>query len=502
MARDLRGFIKILEKRGQLKRISALVDPDMEIAEISNRMLQKGGPGLLFENVKGASFPVAVNLMGTVERICWAMNMEKPEELETLGKKLSMLQQPKPPKKISQAIDFGKVLFDVVKAKPGRDFFPPCQQVVIQGQDLDLNKLPLIRPYRGDAGKIITLGLVITKDCETGIPNVGVYRLQLQSQNTMTVHWLSVRGGARHLRKAAERGKKLEVAIALGVDPLIIMAAATPIPVDLSEWLFAGLYGGSGVNLARCKTVDLEVPADSEFVLEGTITPGEVLPDGPFGDHMGYYGGVEDSPLVRFQCMTHRKDPVYLTTFSGLPPKEEAMMAIALNRIYTPILRQQVSEIVDFFLPMEALSYKAAIISIDKAYPGQARRAALAFWSALPQFTYTKFVIVVDKDINVRDPRQVVWAISSKVDPTRDVFILPNTPFDTLDFASEKLGLGGRMGIDATTKIPPETEHEWGKPLKSDFDVAKMVDTRWQEYGLADLQLGEVDPNLFGYDMK
>ncbi len=502
MARDLRGFIKILEERGQLRRISALVDPELEIAEISNRMLQKGGPGLLFENVKGASFPVAINLMGTVERICWAMNMERPEELETLGKKLGMLQQPKPPKKISQAVEFGKVLFDVIKAKPGRDFFPACQQVVLQGDDLDLHKLPLIRPYVGDAGKIITLGLVITKDCETGTANVGVYRLQLQSRNTMTVHWLSVRGGARHLRKAAEQGKKLEVAIALGVDPLIIMAAATPIPVDLSEWLFAGLYGGSGVQLAKCKTVDLEVPADSEFVLEGTITPGEVLPDGPFGDHMGYYGGVEDSPLVRFQCMTHRKDPIYLTTFSGRPPKEEAMMAIALNRIYTPILRQQVSEIVDFFLPMEALSYKAAIISIDKAYPGQARRAALAFWSALPQFTYTKFVIVVDKNINIRDPRQVVWAISSKVDPVRDVFILPETPFDTLDFASEKIGLGGRMGIDATTKIPPETDHDWGLPLESDTDVAAMVERRWVEYGLADLQLGEVDPNLFGYDMR
>ncbi|GJD18887.1 3-octaprenyl-4hydroxybenzoate decarboxylase [Rivularia sp. IAM M-261] len=501
MARDLRGFIKILEERGQLRRITAPVDPNLEIAEISNRMLAKGGPGLIFENVKGAAFPVAVNLMGTVERICWAMNMEHPLELEDLGKKLAMLQQPKPPKKISQAIDFGKVLFDVVKAKPGRDFFPACQQVVIQGDDLDLNQIPMIRPYPGDAGKIITLGLVITRDCETGVPNVGVYRLQLQSQNTMTVHWLSVRGGARHLRKAAERGKKLEVAIALGVDPLIIMAAATPIPVDLSEWLFAGLYGGSGVSLAKCKTVDLEVPADSEIVLEGTITPGEVLPDGPFGDHMGYYGGVEDSPLVRFQCMTHRKDPIYLTTFSGRPPKEEAMMAIALNRIYTPILRQQVSEIVDFFLPMEALSYKAAVISIDKAYPGQARRAALAFWSALPQFTYTKFVIVVDKDINIRDPRQVVWAISSKVDPTRDVFILPNTPFDTLDFASEKLGLGGRMGIDATTKIPPETEHEWGAPLESDSDTAAMVERRWAEYGLGDLQLGEVNPNLFGYDM-
>ena len=221
----------------------------------------------------------------------------------------------------------------------------------------------------------------------------------------------------------------------------------------------------------------------------------------PFGDHMGYYGGVEDSPLVRFHAMTHRQDPIYLTTFSGRPPKEEAMMAIALNRIYTPILRQQVSEIVDFFLPMEALSYKAAIISIDKAYPGQARRAALAFWSALPQFTYTKFVIVVDKSINIRDPRQVVWAITSKVDPVRDVFILPETPFDTLDFASEKVGLGGRMGIDATTKVYPETNHAWGEPLESDPDVAAMVDRRWAEYGLTNLKQAEVDPNLFGYDM-
>jgi 4-hydroxy-3-polyprenylbenzoate decarboxylase len=501
MARDLRGFLQFLEQRGQLRRISTPVDPDLEIAEISNRVLQAGGPALLFENVKGSDYPVAINCLGTEERVCWAMNMEKPAELETLGAKLGMLQQPKPPKKISQAIEFGKLLFDVLKAKPGRNFFPPCQEVIVEGDNLDLNKIPMIRPYPGDAGRIITLGLVITKDCETGIPNVGVYRLQLQSSTTMTVHWLSVRGGARHLRKAAQQGKKLEIAIALGIDPLLIMAAATPIPVDLSEWLFAGLYGGSGVALAKCKTLDLEVTADAEFILEGTITPGEMLPDGPFGDHMGYYGGVEDSPLIRFHCLTHRKDPIYSTTFSGRPPKEEAIIAIALNRIYTPILRQQVSEITDFFLPMEALSYKAAIISIDKAYPGQARRAALAFWSALPQFTYTKFVIVVDKEINIRDPRQVVWAISSKVDPSRDVFILPNTPFDTLDFASEKIGLGGRMGIDATTKIPPETEHEWGEALESDPEVASMVDRRWAEYGLADLNLDEVNPNLFGYEI-
>jgi 4-hydroxy-3-polyprenylbenzoate decarboxylase len=394
------------------------------------------------------------------------------------------------------------VLFDVLRAKPDRDLFPPCQQVVLKGDEVDLTQIPLLRVYPEDAGKVLTLGLMITRDPETKIPNVGVYRLQLQSKNTMTVQWLSVRGATRHLRKAAERGEKLEVAIAVGVDPLVIMAAATPLPVDLSEWLFAGLYGGKGIHLAKCKTVDLEVPALSEFVLEGTITPGETAVDGPAGDHMGYYGAVnEQAPLLRFHCLTHRKNPIYLTTFSGRPPKEDAMMAIALNRIYTPILRQQIPEIVDFFLPMEALSYKAAVISIDKAYPGQARRAALAFWSALPQFTYTKFVIVVDKAINIRDPRAVVWAITSKVDPARDVFILPDNPFDALDFATEKPGLGGKMGIDATTKIYPESDRLWPGELKADPETAAMVDRRWAEYGLADVKLGEVDPTLFGYDL-
>ncbi|MDX2244072.1 MAG: UbiD family decarboxylase [Leptolyngbyaceae cyanobacterium bins.302] len=502
MARDLQGFIQLLEQKGKLRRIAALVDPDLEIAEIANRMLQSGGPALLFENVKGSPYPVAVNLMGTVERVCWAMNMEHPEELETLGRKLALLYQPRPPKKISQAVELGKALFDVIKAKPDRDLFPPCQQVVLKDDEVDLTQLPLLRVYPGDANKVITLGLMITKDPETKIVNVGVYRLQLQSKNTMTVQWLSVRGATRHLRKAAEMGKKLEVAIALGVDPLVIMAAATPLPVDLSEWLFAGLYGGKGIHLAKCKTVDLEVPADSEFVLEGTITPGEVAIDGPAGDHMGYYGGVnEAAPLLHFHCLTQRKHPIYLTTFSGRPPKEDAMMAIALNRIYTPILRQQVPEIVDFFLPMEGLSYKIAVISIDKAYPGHARRAALAFWTALPQFNYTKFVVVVDQDINIRDPRQVVWAITSKVDAVRDVFILPDNHFDSLDFATERPGLGSRMGIDATTKVYPESDRPWSETLKSDPDTAQLVDRRWAEYGLADLNLDEVNPNLFGYDM-
>jgi 4-hydroxy-3-polyprenylbenzoate decarboxylase len=311
-----------------------------------------------------------------------------------------------------------------------------------------------------------------------------------------------VRGGARHLRKAAALGQPLEIAIAIGVHPLLVMAAATPIPVQLSEWMFAGLYGGEGVRLAKCKTVNLKVPSHSEVVLEGTITPGEELADGRFGDHMGFYGGVEDSPLVRIQCITQRRDPIYFTTFSGRPPKEDAMLAIALNRIYTPILRQQIPEIVDFFLPMEGLSYKLAVIAIDKAYPGQAKRAAMAFWTALPQFTYTKFVVVVDKAINIRDPRQVIWAISALVDPQRDLFVLEDTPFDTLDFASERLGLGGRLAIDATTKVGPEKRHSWGEPLRRSPELEARVDGRWAELGLADLGGSEPDPSLFGYSFE
>ena len=269
--------------------------------------------------------------------------------------------------------------------------------------------------------------------------------------------------------------------------------------MQLSEWLFAGLYAGEGVRLTKCKTIDLQVPSHSEVVLEGSISPGEEMMDGPFGDHMGFYGGSESSPLIRFHCMTQRKKPIFLTTFSGRPPKEEAMLAIALNRIYTPILKQQIPEIIDFFLPMEALSYKLAVISIDKAYPGQAKRAAMAFWSALPQFTYTKFVVVVDSTINVRDPRQVVWVLSSQVDPQRDLFVLENTPFDTLDFASENIGLGGRLAIDATTKIGPEKNHDWGKPLTRPKELEDKVDERWEELGLSELENKQPSPELFGY---
>ena len=497
--RDLRAFIQLLEERGQLRRITAPVDPDLELAAIADRVLASGGPGLVFENVIGSSMPVAVNLLGTVERVVWSMGLEHPQQLEELGERLALLQQPRPPKGLGETKQFARVFWDLVKARPDLDLLPPCRQQVFEGDAVDLNNIPLIRPWPGDAGGVITLGLVITKDPETGVPNVGVYRLQKQSVNTMTVHWLSVRGGARHLRKAAAMGKKLEVAVAIGVHPLLVMAAATPIPVQLSEWLFAGIYAGEGVRLSRCKTLDLKVPSHSEVVLEGTITPGEVLPDGPFGDHMGFYGGVEDSPLVRFHCMTQRRDPMFLTTFSGRPPKEEAVLAIALNRIYTPILRQQIPEIKDFFLPMEALSYKLAVISIDKAYPGQAKRAAMAFWSALPQFTYTKFVVVVDSHINVRDPRQVVWAIAAQVDPQRDLFTLENTPFDTLDFASEQLGLGGRLAIDATTKIGPEKNHEWGEPLSRPEQLEQRVTDRLEELGLSDISNQEPNPELFGY---
>ena len=498
-SRDMRNFIALLEKRGQLRRISAEVDPDLELAAITDRVLARGGPALLFENVKGSTMPVVTNLLGTMERVVWSMGLEKAEELEALGQKLALLQQPKPPKNLKETKAFANVIWDLIKARPDIDLTPPCHQKVIHKNELNLDELPLIRPWPKDASGVITLGLVITKDPETGVPNVGIYRLQRQSPQTMSVHWLSVRGGALHLQKAAELGKKLEIAVAIGVHPLLVMAAATPIPVQLSEWLFAGLYAGEGVRLNRCKTVDLQVPSHSEIVLEGTITPGEELDDGPFGDHMGFYGGIEKSPLIRFHCMTHRKEPIFLTTFSGRPPKEEAMLAIALNRIYTPILRQQIPEIADFFLPMEALSYKLAVISIDKSYPGQARRSAMAFWTALPQFTYTKFVVVVDASINVRDPRQVVWAISSQVDPQRDLFLLENTPFDSLDFSSENIGLGGRLAIDATRKIGPEKRHQWGEPLSRPRELESKIDARWGELGLADINDIEPDPTLFGY---
>ena len=498
-SKDMRNFLCLLEERNQLKRIKDPIDPDIELAGISDRVLGSGGPALLFENVIGSKIPVAINLMGTLERVVWSMGLNNAEELEEIGKKLALLQQPKPPKGIKEIKSFGNVMWDLLMARPDIDLTPPCHQKIIKEKDLNLYTLPLIRPWPQDAEGVITLGLVITKDPETKVSNIGVYRLQRQSATTMTVHWLSVRGGARHLRKAAALGKKLEIAVAIGVHPLLVMAAATPIPVQLSEWLFAGLYAGEGVRLTRCKTIDLQVPSHSEIVLEGTITPGEEMKDGPFGDHMGFYGGVETSPLIRFHCMTQKKNPIFLTTFSGRPPKEEAMLAIALNRIYTPILKQQIPEVVDFFLPMESLSYKVAIISIDKAYPGQAKRAAMAFWSALPQFTYTKFVIVVDSSINVRDPRQVVWVISSQVDPQRDLFILENTPFDTLDFASESIGLGGRLAIDATRKIGPEKRHEWGEPLTRSEELENRIDLKMKELGFLGLETKQVDPTLFGY---
>ena len=498
-SRDIKDFLNLLEEKNQLKRIITPINPDIELAAISDRVLGMGGPALLFENVIGSKIPVAVNLMGTLERVVWSMGLENAQQLEEIGSKLALLQQPKPPKNFREIRDFGNVLLDLIMARPDIDLTPPCHQRIIKGKDLNLYDLPLIRPWPQDAEGVITLGLVITKDPETKVPNIGVYRLQRQSSNTMTVHWLSVRGGARHLRKAAALGQKLEIAVAIGVHPLLIMAAATPIPVQLSEWLFAGLYAGEGVRLTRCKTIDIQVPSNSEIVLEGTITPGEEMKDGPFGDHMGFYGGIETSPLIRFHCMTQKKNPIFMTTFSGRPPKEEAMLAIALNRIYTPILRQQIPEIVDFFLPMEALSYKVAIISIDKSYPGQAKRAAMAFWSALPQFTYTKFVIIVDSSINVRDPRQVIWVIASQVDPQRDLFVLENTPFDTLDFASENIGLGGRLAIDATRKIGPEKKHEWGEPLKRSQELERKIDLKMKELGLIEHEKAPPDPTLFGY---
>ena len=489
--RDLRGFLQLLEERGQLRRITAPVDPDLELAAIADRVLSQGGPALLFENVIGSSMPVAVNTLGTVERVVWnvagRLSSSKPGSRRPANNRGHQgLQEGK---------QFARVFWDLVKAKPDRDLNPPCRQQVFEVIK-STSMTSLIQPDGGRRWRDHPRS-GDHQDPETGVPNVGVYRLQKQSVNTMTVHWLSVRGGARHLRKAAALGKKLEVAVAIGVHPLLVMAAATPIPVQLSEWLFAGIYAGEGVRLAPCKTIDLQVPSHSEVVLEGTITPGEVMPDGPFGDHMGFYGGVEDSPLVRFHCMTQRRNPCFS------PPSADVHQrrSDAGHRL-EPDLHADPSpaipEITDFFLPMEALSYKLAVISIDKAYPGQAKRRR---WpSGMPCPVHLHQVRGGGRSPHQRS-RSPPGGVGDRclVDPQRDLFTLENTPFDSLDFASEQLGLGGRLAIDATTKVGPEKNHEWGEPLSRPAELEAHVSKRWDELGLSDLGDQEPDPSLFGY---
>jgi 4-hydroxy-3-polyprenylbenzoate decarboxylase len=479
--KDLRDFINKLEKMGELKRIAVEVDPYLEVTEICDRALRKSGPALLFENVKGSDYPLLGNLFGTTRRVALGMGEESVEALQDVGKLLAMLKEPDPPKGMRDAWEklpmYKKVLDMSPKEKKGAS----CQEVILEGDEVDLNKIPIQTCWPEDAGPLITWGLVITKGPEKPRLNLGIYRMQVIGRNRVIMRWLSHRGGALDYRswKKKHPGEPYPVAVALGADPATTLAAVTPVPDNLSEYAFAGLLRGSRSEVTKCIGSDLQVPASAEFVLEGHIHPDDMAPEGPFGDHTGYYNEIEQFPVFTIDRITHRGDPIYHSTYTGRPPDEPSVLGVALNEVFVPILKKQFPEIVDFYLPPEGCSYRMALVSIKKEYPGHAARVMLGVWSFLRQFMYTKFVIITDDDVDVRKWDDVIWAMTTRMDPGRDTSIIDNTPIDYLDFASPVSGLGSKIGFDATNKWPGETQREWGRPIVMDDDVKKRVDLIW-----------------------
>ncbi len=484
--KDLRDFIQQLEARGQLKRIHTEVDPYLEMTEIADRTLRAGGPALLFENPKGSDIPLLANLFGTPERVAMGMGEESVEALREVGKLLAYLKEPEPPKGLKDAIEKLPVFRKVLHMSPKVVKKAPCQEVVLEGGEVDLGKLPIQTCWPGDVGPLITWGLVITKGTRKPRQNLGIYRQQVIGRNKVIMRWLSHRGGALDFRDWQENhpGEPFPIAVALGADPATILGAVTPVPDTLSEYAFAGLLRGGKTEVVKCLGSELQVPASAEFVLEGYLNPGEEADEGPFGDHTGYYNEVERFPVFTIERITHRKEPIYHSTYTGRPPDEPAVLGVALNEVFVPILQKQFPEIVDFYLPPEGCSYRMAVVSIRKQYPGHAKRVMLGVWSYLRQFMYTKFVIVVDEDIDTRNWQDVIWAMTTRMDPLRDTTLLANTPIDYLDFASPVSGLGSKMGMDATNKWPGETEREWGTPIVMDESVKRRVDEIWNELGI------------------
>ena len=484
---DLRDFIQQLESMGELKRIKGWVDPHLEMTEIADRVLRAGGPALLFENPKGHKVPVLANLFGTPRRVALGMGEESTEALREVGKLLAILKQPEPPKGFKDAFNSLPIFKKVLDMAPKVVSRPACQQVVLQKEQIDLSKLPIQHCWPGDAAALITWGLVITKGPEKKRQNLGIYRQQVIGKNRVIMRWLSHRGGALDFRdwQKTYPGKPFPIAVALGADPATILGAVTPVPDTLSEYAFAGLLRGSRTELAQALMSDLQVPASAEFVLEGYIYPDDMAPEGPFGDHTGYYNEVDNFPVFTIERITHRQDPIYHSTYTGRPPDEPAILGVALNEVFVPILQKQFPEIVDFYLPPEGCSYRMAIVSIKKQYPGHAKRVMMGVWSFLRQFMYTKFIIVVDEDVNTRDWQDVIWAMTTRMDPARDTTLIENTPIDYLDFASPVSGLGSKMGLDATNKWPGETTREWGTPITMDAAVKARVDAMWGELGLS-----------------
>ena len=491
---SLRDFIRRLEAAGRLVRVSAPVSPALEMTEIQTRLLAEGGPAVLFENVVRAdgsryAMPVLVNLFGTVERVAWGMDRE-PHQLREVGETLAFLKQPEPPGGWREALDMLPLVRTVMAMKPRTVGTAPCQQVVLQGQEVDLSALPIQGCWPGEPAPLITWPLVVTqgpdpKGEKRDAFNLGIYRMQVTGRNTTLMRWLKHRGGAQHYQRwAGKKREPMPAAVVLGADPGTILAAVTPVPDTLSEYQFAGLLRGRKVDLVACKTVPLKVPAEAEIVLEGHVMLDEFGPEGPYGDHTGYYNSVEDFPVFRISAITMRRDPIYLSTFTGRPPDEPSVLGEALNEVFIPLLTQQFPEIVDFWLPPEGCSYRIAVVSIKKAYPGHAKRVMMGVWSFLRQFMYTKFVIVVDDDIDARDWKDVMWAVSTRMDPARDITVVEGTPIDYLDFASPESGLGGKLGLDATNKWPPETRREWGEKIAMEQAVIDKVTARWTDYGL------------------
>jgi 4-hydroxy-3-polyprenylbenzoate decarboxylase len=484
--RDLRDFIAQLEKVGELKRISVEVDPKLEMTEIADRVLRAGGPALLFENPKGHSMPVLANLFGTVKRVAYGMGEDDPARLREVGKLLAYLKEPEPPKGLRDAWEKWPVLKQVLNMAPKEVKGAPCQDIVWEGADVDLARLPIQHCWPGDVAPLITWGLTVTRGPHKKRQNLGIYRQQVIGRNKLIMRWLAHRGGALDFREhqQAHPGEPFPLAVALGADPATILGAVTPVPDSLSEYQFAGLLRGAKTEVTQCLGSDLQVPATAEIVLEGVIHPGETALEGPYGDHTGYYNEQETFPVFTVERITMRRDPIYHSTYTGKPPDEPAILGVALNEVFVPLLQKQFPEITDFYLPPEGCSYRMAVVSMKKQYPGHAKRVMFGVWSFLRQFMYTKFILVTDDDVNVRDWKEVIWALTTRVDPARDTLLVENTPIDYLDFASPVSGLGSKMGIDATNKWPGETSREWGTPIVMDAAVKARVDALWGDLGL------------------
>jgi len=484
--KDLRDFIQQLEKRGELQRIKLSIDPNLEMTEICDRTLRCQGPALLFENPKGSNIPLLGNLFGTPERVAMGMGEDSVKALREIGKLLAFLKEPDPPKGMKDAWEKLPIFKQVLNMAPKTISRPACQTHVLDNNAVDLETLPIQTCWPNDAGPLITWGLVITKGPHKTRQNMGIYRQQVISKNRVIMRWLSHRGGALDFKEWQQThpGEPFPVAVALGADPATILAAVTPVPDTLSEYAFAGLLRGGRTELAKCCLSDLQVPASAEFVLEGFIYPDDIAPEGPFGDHTGYYNEVDNFPVFTIETITHRDDPIYHSTYTGRPPDEPAILGVALNEVFVPILQKQFPEITDFYLPPEGCSYRMAVVSMKKQYPGHAKRVMLGIWSFLRQFMYTKFVIVTDDDVNVRDWQDVIWAMTTRMDPARDTVMIENTPIDYLDFASPVSGLGSKIGFDATNKLPGETQREWGQPISMDAAVKQRVDEIWGELGI------------------